>query len=128
MQLYEQGDLAGLRELVHEDAEIQMVLLGGEVARGPSGLERALRQGEESLHQPYGTRVEPIDDHACVLVGRVRYSLEGGGYGDRAAAWLSVVKDGKMWRTYVYDTAEQAREAYATEFASLLRPGQATGA
>src|SRR4051812_15540268 len=117
MRMYEDGDLAGLREHVHEEAEIQMVLLHGEAARGPNGLEEALRRGEQSLHQPYGTRVEPIDDHACVLVGRVRYPLEGGGYGDRAAAWLNVIKDQKMWRVYVYDSAEQAREAYATQFA-----------
>jgi hypothetical protein len=41
MEFYEEGDLAWLRVYVHDDAEIQIVMLGGEVARGPARWSRA---------------------------------------------------------------------------------------
>ena len=41
MVFYEEGDLAWLRAYVHDDAEIQMVMLGGEVAGGPARCSRA---------------------------------------------------------------------------------------
>ncbi len=120
MRLYTEAKLDELREHVHADAEIQMVLLHGEIARGPDGLSEALQSAQKSLHLPYGTRIEPIDDSAAIMVGRVRYPLRGGGFGDRAAAWLNVLKDGKIWRVRVYADADEARLAYETEFAPEL--------
>jgi hypothetical protein len=119
MRLYAEGRLSELRELVHPEAEIQMVLLHGDVARGPEGLERALRDATY-LHSPHMERIEPIDEHAAILVGRVRYPLEGGGFGDRAAAWLDVLRDGLIWRVLVFPDVEQAREAYEAEIRPLL--------
>jgi hypothetical protein len=119
MRLYAEGRLSELRTLVHPEAEIQMVLLHGEVARGPEGLEAALRDATY-LHSPQMEHIEPIDEHAAILVGRVRYALEGGGFGDRAAAWLDVLRDGLIWRVLVFPDAEQARQAYEAEIRPLL--------
>ena len=120
MKLYASGRLDMLRDLVHPDAEIQMALLRGEAARGPDGLERALTAAATSLHRPRMDTIEPIDAHAAILVGRVRYPLEGGGFGDRRAAWLNVLKDGLIWRVRIYHDASAARQAYTTEFLPLV--------
>ena len=64
------GQLTQLRELVHPEAGIQMLFLAGDVARGPDGLGKALREAADSIHKPTGTHVERIDDHAAILVGR----------------------------------------------------------
>jgi hypothetical protein len=115
MRLYAAGDLAGLRALVHPEAEIQMALLHNDVARGPDGLEQALRAATY-IHSPRMDRIEPLDEHAAILVGRVRYPLEGGGFGDRAAAWLSVLRDGLIWRVHIYADVSAARRAYRQQY------------
>jgi ketosteroid isomerase-like protein len=121
MRLYEAGDLSGLRALVHEDAEIQMAYLHGELARGPRALEEALRAAAHSVHRPRMDGVVAIDESAAILHGRVRYPVNGGGFGDRQAAWLNVLKDGLMWRVRIYADVEAARRAYAEEFLPELR-------
>lgn len=116
MQLYAAGKLVELRKLVHEDAEIQMAYLHGEFASGPDALEKALRNAAQSVHRPRMDGIEAIDDNAAILFGRVRYPLDGGGFGDRQAAWLNVLKDGLMWRVRIYSDVEAARKAYAEDF------------
>ena len=121
MRLYEAGDLAQLRTLVHEDAEIQMAYLHGELACGPNALEEALRAAARSVHRPRMDGVVAIDEGAAILHGRVRYPLDGGGFGDRQAAWLNVLKDGLMWRVRIYADVRTARRAYAEEFLPELQ-------
>lgn len=121
MRRYEAGDLVGLRALVHEDAEIQMAYLQGEIACGPGALEEALNAASRSVHRPRMDGIVPIDESAAILHGRVRYPIEGGGFGDRRAAWLNVVKDGLLWRVRIYPDVETARQAYASEFLSQLQ-------
>ena len=121
MRLYEAGDLARLSTLVHEDAEIQMAYLHGELARGPRALEDALRAAAHSVHRPRMDGVVAVDDSAAILYGRVRYPVEGGGFGDRQAAWLNILKDGLMWRVRIYADVAAARRAYAEEFLPQLQ-------
>jgi hypothetical protein len=83
MGLYRTGQLTQLRELVHPEAEIQMLFLAGDVARGPDGLTKALREAADSIHKPTGTHVERIDDHAAILIGRILHKAPGGGLSDQ---------------------------------------------
>ncbi len=126
MQLYAEGDFAAVRALVHPDAEIQMAYLHGEVATGPEALEQALHAAAHSVHRPRMDGIESIDENAAILFGRVRYPLEGGGFGDRQAAWLNVMRDGLMWRVRIYPNVRTARDAYATEFLPQLAPEAGT--
>jgi hypothetical protein len=120
MRLYAAGDFAALRELVHSEAEIQMAFLQGKFATGPAALEEALNAAAHSVHRPTMEGIEAINDGAAILFGRVRYPLEGGGFGDRQAAWLNVLKDGLMWRVRIYPNVAAAHAAYITEFLPQL--------
>lgn len=113
MAAYERGDLDALAELVHPDAEIHMLLLGDELARGPSELREALEPRESVVHHPTMTRVETVSDEAAIMVGRIQYADARGGLTDREAAWLSVLREGRIWRTWVFASADEARSAYA---------------
>ena len=128
MQLYAAGDFDRLRRHVHPDAEVQMAFLHGDVARGPDGLAQALRSAAGSLHRPRMDGIEAIDEHAAVMVGRVRYPIDGGGFGDRPAAWLNVVRDGLIWRVRVFNDVVEARQAYTAEYLPQLLTTRVRGA
>lgn len=113
MAAYERGDLDELAALIHPDAEIQMLLLGGDSARGPEELRDALTRREGVVHEPTVTQVESVADDAAIMVGRIQYSDIRGGLTDREAAWLTILRDGKLWRCWVFASAEEARTAYA---------------
>jgi ketosteroid isomerase-like protein len=113
MAAYERGDLDGLAALVHPEAEIRMLLLGEEVARGPNELREALERRRSLVHEPTMTHVEAVSDDAAIMVGRIQYTDTQGGITDREAAWLTVLRDGRIWRTWVFASADEARSAYA---------------
>lgn len=119
MRLYAEGRLDALRDLVHPEAEIQMFFLDGDVARGPDGLARALQAAAATIHAPSATRFLALDDHAAMMVGRIRHNAERG-WIDRSAVWLTVVKDGLIWRTEVFSTEDDARSAYASVYRPTL--------
>jgi ketosteroid isomerase-like protein len=123
MAAYERGDLARLAELVHPEAEIQMLLLGEGPARGPNELREALERRKGVVHHPTMTHIEAISDDAAVMVGRIQYTDTRGGLTDREAAWLTVLREGRLWRTWVFASVDEARSAYAamsSEAADLL--------
>jgi hypothetical protein len=113
MAAYERGDLDAIAELVHPEAEIQMLGLGGDFARGPAELLEALERRESVVHEPTMTHLETISDDAAIMVGRIQYADTRGGLTDREAAWLTVLRDGLLWRTLVFASADEARSAYA---------------
>jgi ketosteroid isomerase-like protein len=113
MAAFERGDLDGLADLVHPQAEIQMLLLGEDVARGPQELREALEPRGSVVHHPTMTHVEAVSDDAAIMVGRIQYTDARGGLTDREAAWLTVLRDGRVWRTWVFASADEARSAYA---------------
>jgi hypothetical protein len=113
MAAYERGDLEALSRFVHSDAEIEMLALQGDVARGPDGLRETLESMREGLHRPTMTRIETIGDDAALMIGRIQYADPDRGVTDRSAVWLTVLRDGMLWRTRVFGNAAEARAAYA---------------
>jgi len=114
MACYERGDLEGVAAFVHPDAEIEMLFLGGEVARGPEGLIEALTQAREGVHRPTMTGVEPIGDDAAMMIGRIQHADQRGGLTDRKAVWLTIARDGLLWRTRIFDSEDEARAYHAS--------------
>jgi ketosteroid isomerase-like protein len=113
MAAYERGDLEALARLIDADAEVQMLLLGGDSARGPDSLRELLGHEAEIVHHPTLMYIEPVADDAAIMIGRIQYADAGGGLTDREAAWLSVTRGGKIRRTRVFGSPKQARAAYA---------------
>ena len=113
MAAYERGDLEGLSRFIHPDAEIEMLVLQGDVALGPDGLRDTLESVRGGLHKPTMTRIENVGDDAAVMIGRIQYTDPvRGGVTDRNAAWLTILRDGMVWRTRVFGTPDEARAAY----------------
>jgi ketosteroid isomerase-like protein len=114
MAAYERGDLETLSRFVHPEAEIEMLVLQGDVAHGPEGVRDTLERARSGVHHPTATRIERVGDDAALMVGRIQYADPArGGVIDRKAVWLTVVRDGLIWRTRVFRTPAEARAAYA---------------
>ena len=113
MAAYERGDLEAMARFVHPDAEIEIMALGGEVVHGPDGLRAGLAGAAGRMHRPTKTTVEPLADDAAMMIGRVQYGDPSGGHWDSPGVWLSIVRDGKIWRTKAFPSIDEARAWYA---------------
>ena len=111
MSAFARGDLDAMSALVHPDAEIE-VLGMGEVVHGVDGLREALEVAGQRSHEPTMSAIEPVGAHGAMMIGRVRYGDSSGGVWDSPAVWLSVVRDGKIWRSRAFASADEARAAY----------------
>jgi hypothetical protein len=117
MAAYAQGLSKELAALVHPEAEIQMLFLAGDVARGPAGLSDALDRASRSAHKVAMTGIEALDDDAAVVYGTVRLPIPEHGLAYRNAAWLGIVRDGLLWRVTAHPDLDAARQAYLSRTA-----------
>ena len=113
MAAYERGDLEALSSFIHPQAEIEMLALQRDVALGPEGLVDTLENVRDRLHKPTMTRIEAVADDAALMIGRIQYADPDRGVTDRSAVWLTVLRDGMLWRTRVFGNTADARAAYA---------------
>jgi SnoaL-like protein len=114
MASYQRGDLDALAALVHPQAEIEMLFLGGNPAHGPDELVKVLTHAREGVHQPTMTSVEELGPDAALMIGRIQYTDQRGSLTDRKAVWLTVLRDGLLWRTKVFESDEEARAYYTS--------------
>ena len=112
MVVYERGDLDELAAFVHPEAEIEMFFLGRGAAKGPDGLRQALEQARGTVHRPTMSSLETLGSDAVLMIGRIQHETPGGGISDRKAVWLSILRDGLLWRTLVFTSETEARAAY----------------
>ena len=54
-----------------------------------------------------------LDEYAILLKGSVRYPIEDGGFNHVQRSWLYVVVDGRLYRSQVFETSDEAEAAYA---------------
>jgi ketosteroid isomerase-like protein len=127
MRAYERGDLNGLAELVHPDADVEMVFLGGGAAHGRDELRGTLEQAQAGVHRPSITSIDALADDAAVMVGRVQHVDERGALSDRKAMWLAVLRDELIWRVRLVASPEEARAVYA-QVVGAPPPGRGPGA
>jgi ketosteroid isomerase-like protein len=114
-----EGDWSALRALYHPDARLMMVT-GGPDPLTVDGLFSQLAQAtQDTWYSVKTTKTLVIDEHAVVLVGRMRRSVPGGGFEDAGHVWLLTVRDGLIYRQGVYSTAEEAAAAYQVLGVSL---------
>jgi len=118
MNAFARGDVDAMAAHVHPDADIEMVGLGGEIVHGVDGLRDALAVAGDRSHRPTMSSVEPVGDDGAMMIGRVRYGDSSGAVWDRDAVWLSIVRDGKIWRVRAFGSVDDAREAYPALAAS----------
>ena len=112
MAAYERHDWDTLKALTHPDAEVEMLLLEGGATHGPDELSDALREAGTGIHHPTATRIEDVAPDAAAMVGRIQRMDSQGSISDRDAVWLSVLRDGKIWRSRVLASLADVPSAY----------------
>lgn len=118
MAAYQRGDLEALAAFIHPEAEIEMFARQRDVALGPDGLRETLEDARKGVHRPTMTRIENVGADAAMMVGRIQYAdPDRGGVVDRNAVWLTILREGLLWRTLVFGTPEEARAAYREQHA-----------
>jgi hypothetical protein len=55
------------------------------------------------------------------MIGRIQYTDPRGSLTDRKAVWLTVLRDGLLWRTRVFESDTEARAHYASLLEELER-------
>lgn len=100
-----------MRELYHPKALI-FTVTGGPAPLGADAIVAELeRASKEFAYSVKASETIEVDEHAAIIMGRMRRSLPQGGFEDAAHAWLLTVCDGLIYRQAIYrDAAEALRE------------------
>jgi hypothetical protein len=111
-RIFGSSDWEAMRALYHPEALLQTVTRGSEPVTPDeliAGLERASRDTWFSVQS---WKNIAIDDHAVIIVGRMRRSMPSGGFEDVSHVWLLTVRDGLIYRQGVFSTADAAADTY----------------
>ncbi|HXG74971.1 MAG TPA: hypothetical protein VNJ53_00205 [Gaiellaceae bacterium] len=106
-------DWTRLRALFHPEARIGVFAGGGtpdDPERAIAAMQRA--HAQDAAYQASVSNMRQLDGRAVLLHGRVRHSTRDGGFADVERYWLYVVRDGRLYRSAVYGSAEEALAAY----------------
>ena len=105
-------DWPKLRRLFHPQAKIGVFANGG----SPDDPERAITAmaaaHTDALYHADVQNALELDEYAVVLTGSVRYPSEVGGFSHVQRSWLYVVLDGRLYRSQMFETSDEAKAAY----------------
>lgn len=110
---YASGDWARLRAAYHDDALLCTLAAQEEILPPDELIDVFARVSEENTYDVVQTSISAIDEVACIVTGKVRYPIDGRGFGDGHRAWVLTYKDGLLYRSCAYPSVRRAREAYA---------------
>ena len=117
-------DPARVAELVHPEAVLRPLALGGEAIVGRDGARRFMQGIGRQVIEARVAAVEQIGDHA-ILIGRTFYERPEGGVVDAVAVWAITLRDGLLWRGEGFRTQDEAR-AYLDGILSGGEPSTAS--
>jgi hypothetical protein len=111
LKAHREGDWDRLREFLHSDARIGVFAAGGKPVEVETAI-RAMRSAHaQFLYKADVKALRALDDHAVVLEGAVDHARDG----ERVVephVWLYVFVDGLLYRSEMFDSAEEAVTAY----------------
>ncbi len=108
--------ISEIAPLIHEDAEMRLLVSFGETVHGRQAILDALERGRQAAI--YRARVlgfEWLDEHTLLSRGHARYALEHGGFAEGTVYWLDELRDGMIWRVRAFTRERDAREAWRLE-------------
>jgi len=111
-------DWEGLGTIYHLEALITTIA-GGMVPLTRAAMVEAMRTAANGLFQFEVMHLTDLDEHTCLVSGRIRHSVGGGGFADHESHWLCVFKEGMLWRCGVYPGSRKALDAFAEHGHSL---------
>ena len=113
MNAHRAEDWPKLRRLFHPRAKIGVFANGG----FPDDPEKALAEmtaaHADALYHADVQNAFELDEYAVLLKGSVRYPSEDGGFNHVQRSWLYVVVDGRLYRSQMFPTSDEAKAVYA---------------
>ena len=101
-----------LRTLIHPEGKIGVFATGGTPADPETAIAAMKAAHEEVSYMADVDRVRVLDDHAMIVQGAVEHRRDGR-FVREAHAWLYVFVDGLLYRSEMFDSEQEARQAYA---------------
>ena len=101
-----------LAELIHEDAEMTLVINEFRPVRGREEILASLAGARQRMiYSAEVERCEVLDSATLLLRGQARYALEHG-LSTSTVYWLDSFRDGLLWRAAAFRTEAEARAVY----------------
>lgn len=113
LEAHRAEDWPELRRLFHPRAKIGVFAGGGSPDDPEKAIAALAAAHADELYHADVQHARELDDCAILLSGSVRHRAEGGGFNHVQRAWLYVVVDGRLYRSQVFPTSDDAEAAYA---------------
>ena len=115
--------ISEIASLIHEDAEMRLLVSFGEPLRGRTVILEALEKGRQAaIYRARVLRFEWLDEQTALTFGHARYALRNGGFAEGSVFWLDELRDGLIWRIRAFKRADDAREAFRLEAGAARAP------
>ena len=102
-----------ISELIHENAEMRLLVSHGELLQGRDAILEALAAGwEAETFVALVENFEWLDETTSLTSAYARYARQGGGLVDGRVYWLDEMRGAKIWRVEVFRSEAEARKAY----------------
>ena len=100
-----------LAKLIHEDAEMSLVINDFRPVRGRDEIVASLSDARERLwYSAEVEQCEALDSATLLLRGQARYAVEQG-ISHSTVYWLDSFRDGLLWRVAAYRSEKEAKAA-----------------
>lgn len=107
------GPDQSLRDTIHPDAEMRLLVSFGRPLHGRDAILAALEESRQA--QIYQARVrsfEWLDENTSLTTANARFALEGGGYAEGQAYWLDEIRNELIWAVEIFGNETAARRTY----------------
>ena len=112
-----------LRTLLHPRARIGVFAAGGAPADAEEAIAAMQSAHADVSYSADVSSAHEIDTNVVVLLGAVRHrEANGSRYLESPHAWLYVIEDGLLYRSQMFASEREAREAYAAHGRALGVP------
>jgi hypothetical protein len=113
LQLYLEQRMERLPALIHAEAELEAGFATPGARFDADGvLDAAWVALSSGAYQPEYEVVESLGDDTALVGVTIRYVVGEGLRSEREAAYLMTFRDGLLWRTRIFDSADEALAAY----------------
>lgn len=113
LQLYLAQQIDRLPALIHPEAELEAgFATPGAQFNAEGVVDAAWAAVSSGAYRPEYEVVESLGDDTALVGVRIRYVIGEGLFSERDAAYLMTFRDGLLWRTRIFDSADEALAAY----------------
>jgi hypothetical protein len=109
---YNRGDWERAQEIWHPEALLAGIASDWKPLSPGDTIESVEQAKRGGIYVLTHGEILPLDESAVLAEGRCRYRHPAGGLADSTVYWVHTFVDGRVYRTGIYTSAEQARAAY----------------